>query len=355
MTRVVRRTLGRQRLDRFRLGVGVALGLVLAVVAGAQHACQANRPGEPTPTAEQVAAPSQAPAAAAPSPKPVDGGTPSSFEIWGAAPGVLYVKYTGTVPAGIETYRTTFDDQTTPLEKQEHTIQPGQTLERKFSVRFCFQGDGDQPGVKELGGIFFDKDGEPFVPSRNPEKVQECRCTPTWVEDEEDAVEYGSWGACTAPQGTGGQAQCSRTRSKTVTTYETETCTNARRVKKVLELFDSEPCECPKACANTPASSSAEQGFSLPNSSEATETAWVDANVLVPPFDLIDKDEFEHEDDCTVVSISHGSSAKVALVKAGTTYRYHLNVHDGQVICSYDPPGSAKAKDISHVSYFGCK
>lgn len=55
------------------------------------------------------------------------------------------------------------------------------------------------------------------------------------------------------------------------------------------------------------------------------------------------------------MSINPGSSAKVALVKAGTTYRYHLNVSDGQTICSYNPPGPPKAKDISHVSYLGCK
>ena len=42
-------------------------------------------------------------------------------------------------------------------------------------------------------------------------------------------------------------------------------------------------------------------------------------------------------------------------MKAGTTYQYYLNVHDGQTLCSYDPPGWQGRKDISHITYYGCK
>jgi hypothetical protein len=107
----------------------------------------------------------------------------------------------------------------------------------------------------------------------------------------------------------------------------------------------------------TTATSSATQGFSLANSGDATEIAWADANVQKGPWKLQDKDEAPWwlDDDCWTVDINGASSAKVAMVKAGQTYKYYLNVQDGQTLCSYDPPGSEKPKDISHITYLNCK
>jgi hypothetical protein len=100
------------------------------------------------------------------------------------------------------------------------------------------------------------------------------------------------------------------------------------------------------------ATSTAEQGFSLPNSKPATETSWVNSNVTGGPWEFLFKQDngFGHN-SC----YPSGFLAAVVLVKAGQTYQYYLNVLPGQVLCSYDPPGSGKPKDISHVSYFICE
>lgn len=371
MTRDGRRTYGRRRSDRFRLALGVALGLALAVVAGVQHGCDERGPSEPTPVAE-AAPPQAAPTSStgqAPAQKVGDQANPG-YTVEFKKGGGFKIENKTTIHQGYQVYCTTFDDQDLPVSiqpasGQQHVVAPNGAWDGIIDEPYCRQCDATQfltffgkPGGLPLrgGSVFYDKDAVPFAANEsNADKINACRCDSTvWVELEERETTYGEWGSCQVPQGTG-QVQCAKTRAKTVTIYEKQNCTGAVRVKKVINLIDSTPCECPATCANTPASSSASQGFTLPNSSEATETAWVDANVQLGPFKLVDKDEFQHEDECTTVSINPGNSAKVALVKAGTTYRYHLNVVDGQTICSYDPPGSPKPKDISHVSYFVCK
>lgn len=115
---------------------------------------------------------------------------------------------------------------------------------------------------------------------------------------------------------------------------------------------------CPQTCDNTPASykGNANGGlFNLQNSGDAAELAWVNSNVLVGPWEKF-ADEGEKDDDCTSADVS----AKVVIVKAGSSssieysYKTYLNVTAGQQLCSYDPPGSDKPKDISHVTYFRC-
>jgi hypothetical protein len=92
------------------------------------------------------------------------------------------------------------------------------------------------------------------------------------------------------------------------------------------------------------ASSSASQGFQLPNSSPATETSWVNTNVNPKgTWIFLNKDE-SFTSNCTIAQVN----APVVLIKAGTKYIYYLNVVSGQQLCSYD------GKDISHVSYFTC-
>jgi hypothetical protein len=98
-----------------------------------------------------------------------------------------------------------------------------------------------------------------------------------------------------------------------------------------------------QTCDNAPATSGAAQGFSLPNSSPTTETAWVNANVSPGPYEFWTKHE-DYNDDCTTAFFS----AKVVLLKAGTKYWYFLNVTPGQQLCS------GSGQDISHISKFRC-
>jgi hypothetical protein len=96
-------------------------------------------------------------------------------------------------------------------------------------------------------------------------------------------------------------------------------------------------------CENTPATSSAGQNFVLGNSSSSTETSWVNNNVDPGPYEFWDKDD-DFDSHCTTAWFS----AKVVLLKAGTQYRYFLNVTSGQQLCS------TNNHDISHISKFRC-
>lgn len=95
--------------------------------------------------------------------------------------------------------------------------------------------------------------------------------------------------------------------------------------------------QCPEATSTAP------QGFELPNSSIETETNWVNANVKPGPWIFLYKND--GSTPCAAAQID----ASVVLIKAGTKYIYYLNVSAGQQLCSYD------GKDISHVSYFTCE
>ncbi|HXV27050.1 MAG TPA: hypothetical protein VD862_03460 [Candidatus Paceibacterota bacterium] len=97
-----------------------------------------------------------------------------------------------------------------------------------------------------------------------------------------------------------------------------------------------------ETCADIPATSQASQPFELANSSDATETAWVNSNVSPGPYALFSKPGYES--GC----VNAPSSAKVVLLKAGREYIYFLNVSAGQQLCS------ANGKDVSHLSLFNC-
>ena len=95
--------------------------------------------------------------------------------------------------------------------------------------------------------------------------------------------------------------------------------------------------KCPIAFSNVA------QGFELPNSSPTTETNWVNNNVTPGPWAFLNKNQ-DFGSNCTTAQIN----ASIVLIKAGTKYKYYLNVVAGQQLCSYD------GKGISHVSYFTC-
>ncbi len=96
-------------------------------------------------------------------------------------------------------------------------------------------------------------------------------------------------------------------------------------------------------CDDIAATSSASQGFVLGNSSQSTETNWVNNNVDPGPYEFWAKHD-DFDDNCTTAWFS----AKVVLVKASTSYKYYLNVTPGQQLCSFT------GQDISHITKFRC-
>lgn len=357
------------REGRFATRFGLAIGIwALAFAAGIviQGCDSGGTITGPTTTT------TSAPAAAAPSPTAtpalIDPATPSAFELACLADSTLTVKYIGQASrVTIETFYTSFDNQDLAFGKQSHTINAGDTATRAFG-QGCIQGDADQPGVKLIGGCFFDKDSKPFIPSRNPEKVAACRTTPC-VETEEPNETPGaySW----APEVIQGQCQSEQFPLGINTFTPTLGCHQIGTQKiaidwickaddeKIRNLCRNVACPTPPpTCESTTAffKGNANGGlFNLANSGDASELAWVNANVGLGPWEKFD-DEGEKDDDCTGAD----TAAKIAIVKAGSSnsiefsYKAYLNVTQGQQLCSYDPPGSVKAKDISHVTYFRC-
>jgi len=182
-------------------------------------ACNSGTVTGPDPV-ETVAQAPEPVAAATPAPQPVAGGPTTAFELSCGSGSTLSVKYNGPASrATIETFYTSFDNQDLVFGKQSHTVNAGDSVTRTFDV--CQQADADQPGVKLIGGCFFDKRGEPFNPTKSPEKVAECRCVPTWKRAEKYETIYGEW--VTA------QDACSKTRTVTYRYTETQSCTNATR------------------------------------------------------------------------------------------------------------------------------
>lgn len=439
-----RTSYGRRKADRWRMGIGLALGLLLAGAVLSKVGCDGTTATGSSPVAKPNAKPTA-------SPSPAAGGTVGTptavlpdepnkaFELSCLDSSTISVKYTGGASrAAIDTWYTSLDDQDTAFAKQSHQVNSGDTVTRSFGVS-CIQGDADQPGVKLIGGCFFDKDGKPFIPSRNPEKVTACRTKPcdpaskeSWIEDAE--YSDGQWGSCSPDNqppnyASAATQQCFKKKTRTWTSINV--CTKEKRYRTVW-VYDECECQCVETqepretpgtfswapeilqgkceveafpigiattpqlncrqigtqkiavdwlckadtekirdlcrnvacptpsptCENTSASykSGANGGlFNLANSGDAAELAWVNTYVGLGPWEKFD-DEGEKDDDCTSADVS----AKVVIVKAGSSqsiaysYRTYLNVTAGQQLCSYDPPGNDKAKDISHVTYFRC-
>lgn len=307
MTRDGRRIHGRRWSDRWRLALGVALGLGLAAVAGVQHGCDAKGPSSPEPVAQAAPPPASAsttepPAAAPPAAVP---GPSEGREVTFSYRSSGKVKNTSGVAQEYWVCAMTPDLQ---LLASDHAPSVPDGAEWSFDLDAdCNQTDLTQNGCNSktfhaINATWYGVDGQPVS---DPRKVDWKACYPdcdegqSWRELEPE-VELGEWGACapapTIATGSHNGPKCQRAQTKTVSVYEVNGCTEARRLKSKTVTIETEPCECPAVCANTPASSSAAQGFTLPNSSEATETAWADANVQLGPFKLIDKDDFQHED-----------------------------------------------------------
>lgn len=207
--------------------LAVSFVTTLAVIA-----CTAEGPTTP-PQTETIQRAEEPVVSATPVPTPVTAPAPgtSSFELTGAKPSTIYVKYTGEASfATIVTFYTSFDDQKTPFGKQSHTVKSGDTVTRVFDQR-CIQGDADQEGVKEIGGVFFDIDGAPFNPTRNPEKVTECRnqCVPRW-DPLEEVRSIGEWTEYTPENQPSTQdPKCYKYERKLVIKRERNTCTKEER------------------------------------------------------------------------------------------------------------------------------
>ncbi len=102
------------------------------------------------------------------------------------------------------------------------------------------------------------------------------------------------------------------------------------------------------ACVAGPYSYDGPATFSLANSGDATELAYVNSHVSPGLFTGPTKTSLT-----TTTWTSDGNYA-VVLVKSGTTYRLYVNVTVGQVLQSpgFNPQGKQQA--ISHVSTFAC-
>lgn len=221
-----------------------------AILAGVFIGCTSDGPTSPTPTTQAPPPPVAAAPAPDPAPTPglVDPTAAPGFELACLGGSTLTVKNTGGVVAAIETFYTSFDNQDLAFGLQKHTVQSGDTVTRTFSD-VCIQGDADSPGSKLIGGCFYDINGNPFTPSRNPEKVKACRdrCVEKWVEAE---PEYGDWEDVIEVEDSGltanTQEGCHKTQRRKVTITEYNSCPKQERVKS--EEWEYRKVEIPCPC-----------------------------------------------------------------------------------------------------------
>ena len=226
----------------------------------------------------------------------------------------------------------TFNPTLPAVQSRPAIGQPDRTFSTTHSVLY---------GPVELQCVA-SKDYSVAIPSQE--------CVPEWTELDPE-ITYGEWSEC-LPEGQDAanivipscKPTCSQSRTVRTIIREQNSCTQEVRVKSDTTTTERRPCECPATCESVPASSSAAQNFGLPDSSDATETNWVNDNVNPGPYELYAKpDNFQHS--CTTANFS----AKVVLLKAGTKYWYFLNVTPGKWLCS------GNLKDISHLSKFRCR
>lgn len=155
-------------------------------------------------------------------------------------------------------YTTGFDNQDLELAfKVSGTVPPNKSWGDSFNTK-CVQLDITQGGYAgrplKGGAAYYDKNGKKFSPANSPEKVTECRtppppnCEPQWVVDESSSLTTGEWGACVESEDENGRTACARTREVTRTKYETNSCTQERRIFRAETREESEPCECDESC-----------------------------------------------------------------------------------------------------------
>lgn len=245
------------KLIRTALAVLAACGLTLAVTA-----CNSTSVDTPTSNSvpEPVASTSAPTPAPAPSPTPGAGGggeANNGYEIEFGDNASFSVKNTTDIGQAYRAYTTSFDNQELETAfRVSGTVPPNESWGDSFNAQ-CVQLDITQHGVAGLplkgGAAFYDKNGKQFNPSRNPEKVTECRTTPCvekWVP-----VEFEDAGL-TASSVSDGWGQCSAT--PTVNTETKVSCSQSRRVRNTCTgeiKTETQPCECACELQNPPRAS----------------------------------------------------------------------------------------------------
>lgn len=197
----------------------------------------------------------------------------------------------------------------------------------------CFQSRAVKTVIKEKNSCT----GEIRLKSETfstEKKECACICEPTYTTREE--ITYTPWS----------KGECG-TRTKTVKTYQKNSCTNEEKLIDT-QVF-TETKECPSACLTTKATSNAINPFEIANAGDATELAWVNANVSPGPYAILAK--VKYVEACALSQYA----APVILVKAANTYVYFLNVVVGQNICPNILNKNGKPQAISHITYFTCK
>lgn len=91
--------------------------------------------------------------------------------------------------------------------------------------------------------------------------------------------------------------------------------------------------------------------FSLPNSGDATELAYVEAN-LTPATDFYLF--FKWTPSGSVTSWVANADYAAVLVKSSTLYRLYVNVHAGDLLLSPAVNKNGQRQAISHISKFKC-
>lgn len=241
------------RIGRFVTTVGLALGCWAGLFVLGVLLVGCDSGGGTVSGPEPVNQPAPAPAVAAEAPAaptPVaDPTTTPDHECSIGKDASFSVKNNSTIPQQYAAWWTDFDNQ--DLVRGTHgpfEFKPGDSMIGSFN-RQCVQVDVGQTvnGTPYCFG-FIDKEGNPFVPSRAPEKVAACRtkpCVEKWTVDEKPEVNYGKWSECAIDQGESITQTCSKSRTVTTIYYETNSCTQERRVARKSETTEKEACECP--------------------------------------------------------------------------------------------------------------
>lgn len=163
------------RVGRILTILGFAIGLLAAVygLGAFLSSCGKDSVTIPDETKQQTTIdPNQGIVSVTPVEPTVDPVDAKLFAVSCHAGSTMRVKYLGTGETGVTTWWSTFDDQHTAIGKEHTTVVAGGIVEREFGA--CAQSDANGGG-RFVGACFFDKRGNPFVPSRSPNLVQECR------------------------------------------------------------------------------------------------------------------------------------------------------------------------------------
>jgi len=135
-------------------------------------------PTTPAPTPPATTTPS-AVATPVPTPNP---NTSGGLTVTYSAGACFSVTNPFTIAIELTSWYTSFDNPHAPLDPQRKPhLAPGASWGHCYNLA-CIQVDVDQPGVKELGGYWFDVNQRPFDASKEPSKIAACRAVVPVVE-----------------------------------------------------------------------------------------------------------------------------------------------------------------------------